>query len=44
MMHLKELRQENIYWILYESKYEVLEFEIEKKKRKTLLYLELLCN
>jgi hypothetical protein len=42
MMHLKELRQENIYQVLYESKYEVLVFEIRKKK--TFLYLELLCN
>jgi hypothetical protein len=32
MMHLKELRQENIYQVLYESKYEVLEFENNNKK------------
>jgi hypothetical protein len=43
-MHLKELRQENIYQVLYESKYEVLEFEIYIYIKKLFKYLELLCN
>lgn len=40
MIHLKELRQENIYQILYESKYEVLEFEINQKKKKNPCYTQ----